>query len=103
MELDNISLQKPHFSIPDLSALRYPAGHKGIYPYKSEHFHPAVTDKGMCMVWNGHTMSQTYKGTDRINDLTDSLDSRDDTEKIEKIQGTGTRFRKTMWLDLGSR
>ena len=30
----------------------------GQRPYTSEHFHPALTDQGMCMVWNGEAMSQ---------------------------------------------
>ena len=56
----------------------------------------------MCMVWNGEAMSQTYKESDRINDISDSVDSRDHGS-IRFIEGTGTRFRKTMWLDLGGR
>ena len=104
--LQNISFQKPHFSVPNLSALRYPAGKEAEYKAAVDKeigdFQPALTDKGMCMVWNGETMSQTYKESDRVKDLTDSLDSRD-SARIQKIQGTGTRFRKTMWLDLGGR
>ena len=99
-------LQKPHFSVPNLSALRYPAGKEEEYKKavadEIGDFYPALTDKGMCMVWNGETMSQTYKESDRVKDLTDSLDSRDSVIE-KKIQGTGTRFRKTMWLDLGGR
>ena len=104
--LQNISFQKPHFSVPNLSALRYPATKEAEYKAAVDKeigdFQPALTDKGMCMVWNGETMSQTYKESDRVKDLTDSLDSRD-SARIQKIQGTGTRFRKTMWLDLGGR
>ena len=79
------------------SLMENPAGENGTY--LSEHFHPAITDKGLCRVLNGMSMSQTYKPSERIQDLSDRLNSRK-KGSIWKVQGTGTRFRKTMWLDL---
>ena len=82
--------------------LQYPAGKNGTHSYVSQDFHPAITDNGLCHVWNGETMLQTFKPSKRINSLTDSLGLRE-KGSIKKIQGAGTRFGKTMWLDMGGR
>ena len=79
------------------SLMQHKAGENGTY--LSEHFQPAVTDKGLCHVLNGKTMSQTYRPSERIQDLSDRLDSRKEGS-VAKIQGTGARLRMTMWLDL---
>ena len=52
-------------------------------------------------LWS-ETPPQTYKDSKRVDDIREGIDSRADGG-IRYIEGTGTRFRKTMWLDLGGR
>ena len=85
-----IAFQKPYFSPVDLSGV-----HEGD-------FHAALTDSGVCMVYNGNTMEGTYKSSTKVKELSDAFDKRD-TIDPKKIEGTGRIFEKVFWLNLQDR
>ena len=62
-----------------------------------------LTDVGLCHVYNGNTMSQTFANKGRNKELSWSFE-QDPTEfKPAKINGTGSQKHKTFWLDVGIR
>ena len=62
-------------------------------------FHAAMTDAGICQVYNGNSLSSTYTTTDRIMDIEYSIDTKKGIIKPDMIQGTGKISETTMWLD----
>ena len=84
------AFQKPYFSPVDLS---------GVH---EQDFHAALTDSGVCMVYNGNTMHGTYKSSTKVKELSDAFDKRD-TIDPKKIEGTGRIFEKVFWLNLQDR
>ncbi len=67
-------------------------------------FHPALTDMGLCQVYNGQSMLATFRKTERVDELGQALDSRSgDLLKPERIVGTGTLYEKHFWLNIADR
>ena len=62
----------------------------------------APTDKGLCQVYNGGTMKSTFSSTKRIEELSSALDKRESYDP-KYINGSGTIYQKTFWLDIGDR
>ena len=65
-------------------------------------FHIAVTDVGLCQVYNGEAMRSTFTTTSRIEELAAALDKRDHVMP-RRINGSGRIYEKTFWLDIGDR
>ena len=65
-------------------------------------FRPAITDSGLCHVYNGAPMLSTYGESARMDELSSALDRRR-SSRADKINGTGTGHRKTFWLNIGDR
>ena len=84
------AFQKPYFSPIDLSGT-----HEG-------EFHAALTDSGICMVYNGNTMEGTYRSSKKVKELSEAFDKRDTIEP-KKIVGSGRTFEKVFWLNLEDR
>ena len=82
--------QQPYFSPADLSG-----DHEG-------EFHAALTDSGVCMVYNGNTIEGTYRSSTKVKELSDAFDNRKTTDP-KKIVGTGKTFEKVFWLNLQDR
>ncbi len=61
-----------------------------------------MTDSGLCYVYNGEALTDTYAESTRISELADALDRRSDV-RIKKIEGTGQGYKKTFWLNIGDR
>ena len=68
----------------------------------SPKFHLAVTDAGLCQVYNGNTMKSTFAATERTEALWAPLDARDEMAP-KSINGSGKIYQKTFWLDIGDR
>ena len=66
-------------------------------------FRAALTDKGICQVFNGNSMSATYSSAEKSDRFKELLDARAGEEMPEMIQGAGILFRKIFWLDIGER
>ena len=62
-----------------------------------------ITDTGLCHVYNGNTISQTFADAGRNQDLKDSFEYNTKTFKPDKINGTGFQKQKTFWFDVGIR
>ena len=71
--------------------------------YGKYKFRAALTDKGICQVFNGNSMSATYSSGEKSDIFKDNLDARTGEEMPEMIQGAGLLFRKSFWLDIGER
>ena len=63
---------------------------------------PALTDMGLCSVYNGNALRNTFKRTERTKLLGDTLDVRRSFEP-EMIKGTGRIAEHTFWLNLADR
>lgn len=87
--LCTFSLQEPYFSPLDLSS-------------DPHEFHSAITDTGICMVYNGNTMNATFKPSPRVIQLHDAIDARKSFQPVI-TNGTGKIYEKTFWLDVGDR
>ena len=82
-------MQVPHFSDVDLS---------GKFKFRA-----ALTDGGICQVFNGQPLSATFTSAQRSDIFKNLLDGRSDNALPDMIQGSGMLFRKTFWLDVGER
>ena len=96
MELDKYPyakkkvFQEPYFSPIDLSGLH------------ENDFHASLTDSGLCMVYNGNALRETYSPGKRVDELSDAFDRRGTAESI-KIEGTGRIFEKVFWINVADR
>ena len=68
----------------------------------SPEFHLALTDSGMCQVYNGNSLKSTYNATERTEALWESVDTRGEIAP-KWINGSGKIYQKTFWLDIGDR
>ena len=62
-------------------------------------FKPALTDAGICQVYNGDSLDSSFASSTRNDELRFSLDPRQGSSKPKKINGTGKISQITMWLD----
>ncbi len=69
---------------------------------KQEDFSSALTDNGVCVVYNGNSLTSTYRDSARVADLAAAIDSRGKVVP-KKINGTGHMYEKTFWLNLADR
>ena len=67
------------------------------------HFNMATTDSGLCQVFNGNTMKETYKSTTRVVDLSSAFEPNGISSRHEMIKGAGKVYQKVFWLDLGDK
>ena len=81
---------EPYFSPVDLSL-------------ENTNFNPALTDAGICQVYNGDSLLSSFATSPRIHDLQFSLDPRPNSIKPHMIDGTGKISQMTMWLDAGNK
>ncbi len=65
-------------------------------------FVAAVTDKGVCHVMNGDALRSTYRASERVDLLAESLDPRQEASP-GKIFGTGRMYRKSFWLNVADK
>ncbi len=80
----------PYFTPMDLS-----------YTHNKDFF-PALTDSGLCQVYNGDAMGVTYSPRNKTKELASMLDPR--TEFVPKmITGTGKISERTFWIPIGER
>ena len=70
---------------------------------KGHEYQSALTDGGICHVYDGNSLEATYSPNDRIDIFHKNLDARVGSITPKKIEGTGQLFRKTFWLDVGER
>ena len=86
-------LQDPYFS--PIAVL---AGPKANLVDRS--FVPAVTDRGLCHVYNGQTLRATYDSEDmRAKELSEVFDHRS-SWKPYPILGTGKQHEVSWWINL---
>ena len=62
-------------------------------------FHAAVTDRGVCQVFNGAAFADTYSSNAKNTNLRLAFDGRRSFTP-ELIHGTGPSFAKIFWLDV---
>ena len=82
--------QEPYFSPLDMSG-----AHEG-------EFQAALTDSGMCMVYNGNALRGTYSPSKRVDELSEAFDRRDASQS-KMIEGTGRIFEKVFWINVQDR
>ena len=58
---------------------------------------------GICHVFNGNSIHDTFATGTRVDVFQDNLDERKGEVVPDSIKGTGKRFQKTFWLDIGER
>ena len=65
-------------------------------------FLPALTDLGVCSVYNGQPMARTYDiaASKRVTELNELLDGRAENFKADMITGYGEAFSRVYWLNL---
>ncbi len=63
---------------------------------------PALTDVGLCNVYNGETMASTYSSTKKHTEFIKLLDPRE-SFKPKMITGTGKISERTFWLNVADR
>ncbi len=65
-------------------------------------FIAAVTDSGVCDVYNGNAMANTYTPSPRMDELDRSLDARPSGHSTQpkKISSTGQTGQKVFWLNV---
>ena len=61
-----------------------------------------LTDTGLCHVYNGNNIGQTFVNMGRNQELMNSFGNHG-YFKPAKINGTGFRRQKTFWFDVGTR
>ena len=74
-----------------------------VRPYKSTNFKAALTDAGICQVYNGDSLHSSYAASARTQELQNSLDPRLESIEPNMINGTGKISQITMWLDAGKK
>ena len=87
--------RKKAFQKPYISPVDFSGTHEG-------EFHAALTDSGICMVYNGNTLEGTYSSSKKVKELSEAFDKRDTIEP-KKIDGSGRIFEKVFWLNLEDR
>ncbi len=84
-------MQEPYFSKLDF------LGH-------NTDFHPAMTDVGVCDVFNGDAIKSTFKPSTRTDTLSRLLDPRErGSVKPKTINGSGTTFELKFLLNVADR
>ena len=63
------------------------------------HFKPALTDAGICQVYNGDSLYSTFSSSARIQELQYSIDPRAEKLEPHTITGSGKISQIVMWLD----
>ncbi len=63
-------------------------------------FHAALTDKGICDVYNGAPLKLTFTGSARTDEMAKALDRRTEMPEMDKIRGTGQTFERVFWMNL---
>ena len=81
-----MTFHEPYFAPVDLS-------------YKVTDFKPALTDAGICQVYNGDSMYSSFSLSPRISNLQYCIDPRTKQITPLTIDGTGKISQITMWLD----
>ncbi len=84
------ALQPPYFTPVDLSKKH----DRDIFP--------ALTDVGLCNVYNGDAMASTYSNSAKNSELVNLLDPRE-SFKPRMITGTGKVSERTFWLNVADR
>ena len=62
-----------------------------------------LTDAGLCHVYNGNNIGQTFVNAGRSHNLEQSFEQDISHFNPAKINGTGFQNRKTFWFDVGVR
>ena len=62
-----------------------------------------ITDAGLCHVYNGNTISQTFASAGRNEELKGSFEHDPTNFNPVKINGTGSQNKKTFLFDVGIR
>ena len=62
-----------------------------------------LTDAGLCHVYNGNTISQTFVNAGRNHFLKQSFEQDTSDYNPAGINGTGFQNQKTFWFDTGVR
>ena len=81
---------EPYFAPVDLS-------------FENTNFKTALTDAGICQVYNGDSLFSTFSSSARTHELQYSLDPRQESLNPQNITGTGKISQITMWLDAGNK
>ena len=81
----------------------FPPVHINIENTEHTNFKPALTDAGICKVYNGDNLFSTFTSSARTNDLQYSLDPREESIKPHNITGTGKISQISMWLDASNK
>ena len=61
-------------------------------------FASSLTDAGVCMVYNGNSISGTFTSNPKIDQLAYSVDPRHHTVSPTNINGTGRTSQMTLWV-----
>ena len=86
--IETIFLQIPQFTPLELGQLH--------------DFRPMLTDTGLCHVYNGNSIGQTFVNVGRNKELKNSFGNGNGF-KPAKINGTGFNKEKIFWFDVGIR
>ena len=62
-----------------------------------------LTDAGLCHVYNGNSISQTFEDAGRNTHLKHAFEQTNSHPIISKINGTRFQHQKTFWFDVGIR
>ena len=62
-----------------------------------------ISDAGLCHVYNGNSISQTFVNAGRNQYLKEAFEQDASDANPAKIIGTGFQNKKTFWLDVGIR
>ena len=66
-------------------------------------FKPMLTDVGLCHVYNGNSISQTFVDAGRNSHLKHAFEQINSHPYVSKIIGTRFQHQKTFWFDVGIR
>ena len=70
-------------------------------------FQAALTDNGVCKVYNGASLGNAFAISDgnKVQELSNAFDRRRDKGEayVDKINGTGQTYEKVLWLNLADR
>ena len=67
------------------------------------HFAASTTDTGVCIVYNGNSISETYTSNPKIDNLAYSLDPRNTKVTPRYINGTGRTSKQTIFVNAWDR
>ena len=88
-------LRKKIFQVPYLAPVDLTLQNAG--------FKPALTDAGICQVYNGDSLLSSFTSSKRVDELHYSIDPRPEIIKPLMINGTGKISQITMWLDASNK